>query len=713
MINENTLKNKEQFSIKNNAELLNSIFKGYIELPTGKKPKKGVSWKKEENLISLDEALTKNGFAGIPKKGYLVIDTDNEEDSKCMKRLVNAFGWKTLVFETTKGYHFYFKDDKKQIVSTLNSYNAIGFKADFKGNEGGYLALKVDGVERKIKAIPKDNELDYMPFFLYPVKSGVPLFAPKDNPTKYDFRYLQNKTDWNEFETLRSYVNLLMHKTEYSNAQIIEIVKAINEELFQPKKWSELESSFCNEDNLEELRKQITSKKKRGGDRVFLDDVARGIAEAEKENLCLIGGVVHIRLNDNLYSDDRNEIYKVISKYQEHLTQQNKEEVLRAFVQTHDIELEKRELSPAYLIPFKNNVYNIKENKFLDYSPDMVFTHKIPFDYIPDAKETEEVSRWLNSISYYDSKRRASIEEVLGYPFYRSNKLLRGKMILTVGDSHAGKSTLQDILKFLLTGRIDTGLKDVVSTLKIENFEDRFAKCQLFNKWLNIGDDVSTGQIRKNNTLKSVISGDEIEAEYKGRDMFSFRPYCKLIFSTNQIPLIADEGGGMTSRIHVINFKNCYLSENSPDRIAHPNAEKIDIHLVEEITGKQENIDYLIRLAVDGLRRLIENEAFTLPDEERNTLNELRQNFNPLMMWIDELGENDIERRAYFIDKSCNEVRQYFLMWSEQHSLDKISENITPSKFSRDICKKFNITTQSKRKNDVFNMGNVVRCFAP
>lgn len=710
---ENTkINNKERFSFKNNAELLNSIFKGYIELPTGKIPKKGVSWKKEENLISLNEAISKNGFAGIPKSGYLVIDTDNDEDSKCMIRLVKAFGWKTLVFKTTKGYHFYFKDSKKQITSALDKYNILGFKSDFKGNEGGYLALKVDGEERKIIAIPQDNEIDEMPFFLYPLKTGKPFFTPKDNPAKYDFRILQNRTDWNEFDTLRAYVNLLIRKTEYSNSQIIEIVRAINEELLQPKKWSELESSFCNEQNLEELRKKTKCDKTKGEGKVFLDDVARGIVEAEKDNLCLIGGVIHIRLSNNLYADDRNELYKLISKYQNHLTQQQKEEVLRAMIQTHDIQLENRELSPAYLIPFKNNVYNIHDNKFLDYSSEMVFTHKIPFEYKQDAKETEQVNKWLNSISYYDEKRRASIEEVLGYPFYRSNKLLRGKMILTVGDSHAGKSTLQDILKFLLTGRIDTGLKDVVSTLKIENFEDRFAKCQLFNKWLNIGDDVSTGQIRKNNTLKSVISGDEIEAEYKGRDMFSFRPFCKLIFSTNQIPLIADEGGGMSARIHIINFKNCYLAENSPDRIMHPDAEKIDIHLVEEITGNQENIDYLIRLAVEGLKRLIENEAFTLPDEERNTLNELRQNFNPLLMWIEEQGFNDVERRAYFMDKSCNEVRQFFLLWSKEHSLEKISENITPSKFSREICKKFGLETKAKRKNDAFNGCSVVKCFS-
>lgn len=61
------------------------------------------------------------------------------------------------------------------------------------------------------------------------------------------------------------------------------------------------------------------------------------------------------------------------------LTDQKRREVLKYIKVSLDTPT--AEPSPPNLVPFKSRVYDIKTDKFLDYSPDMVFLCRFPYDY--------------------------------------------------------------------------------------------------------------------------------------------------------------------------------------------------------------------------------------------------------------------------------------------------------------------------------------------
>ena len=58
-----------------------------------------------------------------------------------------------------------------------------------------------------------------------------------------------------------------------------------------------------------------------------------------------------------------------------------------------------------------------------------------------------------------------------------------------------------------------------------------------------------------------------IQAEFKGKDSFTFRPYAKMLFSANRFPHVDDKSDGFKRRLRVVEMnkkpseKDVYLKE--------------------------------------------------------------------------------------------------------------------------------------------------------
>lgn len=62
----------------------------------------------------------------------------------------------------------------------------------------------------------------------------------------------------------------------------------------------------------------------------------------------------------------------------------------------------------------------------------------------------------------------------------------------------------------------------------------------LRGKLANLCAEISAGERIPDGALKSIVSGDSLTAEFKGRDGFNFRPYAKLWFGANHKPSTRD-----------------------------------------------------------------------------------------------------------------------------------------------------------------------------
>ncbi|WP_242865019.1 phage/plasmid primase, P4 family, partial [Clostridium botulinum] len=161
------------------------------------------------------------------------------------------------------------------------------------------------------------------------------------------------------------------------------------------------------------------------------------------------------------------------------------------------------------------------------------------------------------------------------------------------GGGSNGKSTLLEVLNELLG-------EENIASVSLEELNHRFKTFQLEGKLANIGDDISNKYIEDNSTFKKLVTGEKVNVERKGRDPFDFKNYSKLIFSANELPRINDLSGGLKRRLIFIPF-NATFSKKDKD---------YDPFILDKLTS-HEAMEYLLKLALEGLNRVLINHIFT------------------------------------------------------------------------------------------------------
>jgi putative DNA primase/helicase len=120
------------------------------------------------------------------------------------------------------------------------------------------------------------------------------------------------------------------------------------------------------------------------------------------------------------------------------------------------------------------------------------------------------------------------------------------KAILLLGEGGSGKSTfLMALTKFLGLRNIST-----VSLQKLE--ENRFATSALVGKLVNIFADLPSRHLETCAVFKAITGGDLIESEFKFREPFHFKPYARLVFSSNTPPISRDASDSFFERWLVV-----------------------------------------------------------------------------------------------------------------------------------------------------------------
>ncbi len=565
------------------------FFKGFV--PTkDKKCMMKFKNSRSEDLLEYDKVKKLPEFAGILDDDTVLIDVDDFEQSEVLFKIIEDLELPCRVYETTRGKHFMFKNVNKQIQSCKTNTNlACGLHADIKvGFRNSYSILKFKDKERKIIYDKfEDEKYCEVPRFLLPVKFIDDLFKMKSGDGRN--------------QALYNYI-LALQQNGFKREDVIELYKLINKYVFsKPLEDSEIEII---------TRPESFKEKTFFNKGVFLfNQFAQHLRN--KHNIVKINDTLHI-YDDGIYvSGDSNIEYKMIEEIPM-LTSSKRKEVLNYL----EVLLRKNsDMSDARYIVFNNGVYDIVEDSLNEFNPDLIITNKINFNYNKNAYN-ELVDNLLNKLACNDKQIRNLLEEMIGYCFYRRNEL-RKSFILT-GSKANGKSTYLDMVKTVLG-------EGNVSSLDVVELGDRFKTAELFGKLANIGDDIQDDYIGNPAIFKKMVSGDRVNAERKGKDPFDFNSYAKLLFSANDVPKIKDRTGAVLDRLIIIPFNNMF-SKSDPD---------FDPYIKYKLR-KPECIEYLVKLGVEGLKRVLENLSFSESDKVKEKLSEYEETNNPLILFFKE-----------------------------------------------------------------------------
>ena len=624
-----------------------NFFKGYV--PTkDKKCLMSFKNKTSEELKSYEEVKDLDEFAGILADDIILIDIDDAEQSEILMDIVEELQLNCRVYQTTRGKHFLFRNTTVERCST-HSKLAIGLQADIKiGTRNSYSILKYKGSERFIEWDIEGDEVDDLPKWLLKVS-----FAP-------DFSNLGEGDGRNQ--ALFNYI-LNLQSNGFTKEECRTCIRLINKYI--------LKNSLTDDELDVILRDDAFNAPIFFEGKTFLfDKFARFLKE--EYHVVKINNQLHI-YNDGIYEYGLKSIESKMIEKIPTLSANRRTEVMKYL----DLICEDREPAEANYIAFKNGIYDLSEDCLIDYTPDIILTNRINFNYVPDAYNVL-ADNTLNKLACNDAEIRSLLEECIGYCFYRRNEL--GKAFILTGDKSNGKSTFLDLIKFLL-GDIN------VSALDLRELGDRFNSAMLFGKLANIGDDIGDEFMQGSavSIFKKIVTGNRIKAEQKGRDPFEFNPYVKLLFSANDMPRMRDKTGAVLRRLVMIPF-NATFSKDDPD---------YDPFIKYKLI-KAESMEYLIQLGITGLKRVLTNNSFTESNKVQNTLNEYEEENNPVVAFINEVGTEDI------FDHSTADVYKQYSVFCCENQLQAMSKIA----FSKSINKRLNCITKSVRIGD-----KVIRMF--
>ena len=183
------------------------------------------------------------------------------------------------------------------------------------------------------------------------------------------------------------------------------------------------------------------------------------------------------------------------------------------------------QLAPTNFIPLTNGVYDIISKKLLPHDPSYRFKYKFPIIYNKDAT-CPKIATFFQQV--LTDEQQLVLEEWIGYYFYRNYQFK--KALIMVGEGDTGKTTLLEVIDFLLG-------KDNVSSVNLHKMTaDKFAAAHLYEKHGNIVDELSAKDITDTGNFKMATGGGSISGEYKFGNQFSFVNFSKFTFACNKIP---------------------------------------------------------------------------------------------------------------------------------------------------------------------------------
>ena len=474
------------------------------------------------------------------RSGYIVVDIDEgkEEAIQVMKRL----GLKTLACKTPKGLHLYFKCDK-EYPQKVGMVLPCGLKCDFRCANKGYVLLPFGAEGRKFNKIRKIAELP--PEFTPMINRKESLLGLKDGDGR-------NAT---LFSHLMAYKN-----RGASDAQIEEMADVINNVVFsQPMDQAELDKI------VENTRKYEASQQ---FDNPYLIYSAKGVpTNVNHRAICdyfvnrgdtfVIGGECY-QYRDGVYSEASSQVRNTIKDMivvDSLITQNRIMECFRLLCDDVRLQRTAAELNAdKNLINFQNGVWDIERGVLLPHDSKYLQTIQIPH------KVGERIPFKKTRLYDFFKKTKLPKEDVMMLLKYMAYCLsldagLKTFMILC-GQSNTGKSVLIRFFETLV-GRQN------VSSLSMHELNMRFYPSQLYNRVLNSCADNDSMPLSSIANLKKVTGGDQIMHEKKGKEPFFFVPFCKLIFSFNQLPLQLEEKSNAFYKRMRILFMNTELFLNN------------------------------------------------------------------------------------------------------------------------------------------------------
>ena len=274
----------------------------------------------------------------------------------------------------------------------------------------------------------------------------------------------------------------------------------------------------------------------------------------------------------------------------------------------------KAQTTKPYLIPVANGIFNKKTQKLEPFSPKHIFTSTIATKYNPQAKPPDikgwNIDKWFSELMSDDDELVQLLWQIISASTNGNYSYRKG--VWFVGKGNDGKGTVQSLIMNLI-GR------ENVASVKAEQFSERFALSQVVGKTCIIGDDSQVSYLDNAGNYFSVVTGDPVPVEAKGKQP-TLAIFNKLVIqSTNFLPKFRNKSNGTYRRMLIVPFNKSYTAETDNWKIK------------DDYIKRPEVLEYVLKKALS-----LNFDRFINPKATQELLEEFKKSNDTIMGFVSE-----------------------------------------------------------------------------
>lgn len=200
-----------------------------------------------------------------------------------------------------------------------------------------------------------------------------------------------------------------------------------------------------------------------------------------------------------------------------------------------------------------NGMLNLIDRQLHPHDPKYLATVRLPVAWDPDAT-CPTIKRYLE---FYAPDQADIVLDVFAQIFVPRLRQPARHLFL-YGGTRTGKSTSIGLLNDLV-GKLNTSAQTLHAFAT-----DKFAAAEVHRKLVNAAADLSADDVADMSVWKAITGGDQIPAQKKYGQPFTFTSRALFVFSANSIPWMRENSGAVLARLVPVAMPVTFVNREDP-----------------------------------------------------------------------------------------------------------------------------------------------------
>lgn len=318
---------------------------------------------------------------------------------------------------------------------------------------------------------------------------------------------------------------------------------------------------------------------------------------------------------------------------------------------------------------------HLDTGELLPHDPDHLITRMTGCSM--SDKGTDEWNNFIRQITCDDAELASFLKQMAG--MFAIGKVYEERLLIALGTGGNGKSTFFNALLDVL-GDYAGSIRSELLVASNDSGK-KFELARLRGMRLAVAEELEEGRQLDTAAVKNLCSTGDINAQFKGKDPFTFKPSHSIVLCTNHMPSVKVIDSGTWDRLIVIPFNGRFRNQTNEIK-------NYGNYLAKNCGGA------ILQWIIEGAREYIQNDyKLIVPDCISKATEQYRQENDWLTAFFDEYIALDKNEDTY-----GNEIYEAYTSFCHEHGERALPmSSVIPM-----VASKAGITKKRSKKGNVY-----------